>query len=157
MLWDEITCLDPLSACTCAAHTQVVNREASRQLMRFLMGLNSVYEHVRRQILLMEPRPHVQNAFSMVLQVEKELQVQVHSPETNNGVVYQLQHRDLRRDKRSMFCDHCKRDLAEKKRKGAGRGRGFVAAIDAIPDQSNTFQIAPTHNLVISYVLRLGS
>ncbi|KAL0429944.1 UNVERIFIED_CONTAM: Retrovirus-related Pol polyprotein from transposon RE2 [Sesamum radiatum] len=80
--------------------------------------------------------------------------------------VYQLQHRDLRRDKRSMFCDHCKRsghlketcfklhgtpewyrDLAEKKRKGAGRGRGFVAAIDAIPDQSNTFQIAPTHNL----------
>ncbi|KAL0360716.1 UNVERIFIED_CONTAM: Retrovirus-related Pol polyprotein from transposon RE1 [Sesamum radiatum] len=166
MLWDEITCLDPLPACTCAAHTQVVNREASRQLMRFLMGLNSVYEHVRRQILLMEPRPHVQNAFSMVLQVEKELQVQVHSPETNNGVVYQLQHRDLRRDKRSMFCDHCKRsghlketcfklhgtpewyrDLAEKKRKGAGRGRGFVAAIDAIPDQSNTFQIAPTHNL----------
>ncbi|KAL0305128.1 UNVERIFIED_CONTAM: Retrovirus-related Pol polyprotein from transposon RE1 [Sesamum angustifolium] len=149
-----------------APHRQTADREASRQLMRFLMGLSSVYEHVRRQILLMEPRPHVQKAFAMVLQVEKELQVQVHLPDTNNGVVYQLQHRDSRKDKRAMFCEHCRksghlketcfklhgtpewyRDLTEKKRKGAGRGRGFVAAIETIPEQSSQLQIAPKPNL----------
>ncbi|KAL0371332.1 UNVERIFIED_CONTAM: Retrovirus-related Pol polyprotein from transposon RE1 [Sesamum angustifolium] len=166
MLWDELICLDPLPVCTCTAHRQTADREASRQLMRFLMGLSSVYEHVRRQILLMEPRPHVQKAFAMVLQVEKELQVQVHLPDTNNGVVYQLQHRDSRKDKRAMFCEHCRksghlketcfklhgtpewyRDLTEKKRKGAGRGRGFVAAIETIPEQSSQLQIAPKPNL----------
>ncbi|KAL0307059.1 UNVERIFIED_CONTAM: Retrovirus-related Pol polyprotein from transposon RE1 [Sesamum radiatum] len=42
-------------------------------------------------------------------EVEKELQVQVHLPDTNNGVVYQLQHRDSRKDKRAMFCEHCRK------------------------------------------------
>ncbi|KAK4400670.1 hypothetical protein Sango_1173100 [Sesamum angolense] len=130
------------------------------------MGLSSVYEHVRRQILLMEPQQHVQKAFAMVLQLEKELQVQVHLPDINNGFVYQLQHRDSRKDKRSMFCELCKkswhlketcfklhgtpewyRDLNEKKRKVAERGRGFVAAIEAILEQSNQLQIAPEPNL----------
>ncbi|KAL0315083.1 UNVERIFIED_CONTAM: Retrovirus-related Pol polyprotein from transposon RE1 [Sesamum calycinum] len=68
MLWDELICLDPLPVCTCTAHRQATDREASRQLMRFLMGLSSVYEHKRRQILLMQPRQHVQKAFAMVLQ-----------------------------------------------------------------------------------------
>ncbi|KAL0339458.1 UNVERIFIED_CONTAM: Retrovirus-related Pol polyprotein from transposon RE1 [Sesamum angustifolium] len=166
MLWDELICLDPLPVCTCTAHRQTADREASRQLMRFLMGLSSVYEHVRRQILLMEPRPHVQKAFAMVLQVEKELQVQVHLPDTNNGVVYQLQHRDSRKDKRAMFCEHCRksghlketcfklhgtpewyRDLTEKKTKRSRKGRGFVAAIETIPEQSSQLQIAPKPNL----------
>ncbi|KAL0307924.1 UNVERIFIED_CONTAM: hypothetical protein Sangu_3002700 [Sesamum angustifolium] len=76
MLWDELTCLDPIPPCACTAHRQIVEQEASRQLMRFLMGLNNVFQHVRSQILLMEPRPHVQTVFSMVLRVEKQLQVQ---------------------------------------------------------------------------------
>ncbi|KAL0387398.1 UNVERIFIED_CONTAM: Retrovirus-related Pol polyprotein from transposon RE1 [Sesamum radiatum] len=96
----------------------------------------------------------------------RKLQVQVHLPDTNNGVVYQLQHRDSRKDKRAMFCEHCRksghlketcfklhgtpewyRDLTEKKRKGAGRGREFVAAIETIPEQSSQLQIAPKPNL----------
>ncbi|KAL0457315.1 UNVERIFIED_CONTAM: hypothetical protein Slati_1070700 [Sesamum latifolium] len=99
----------------------------------------------------MEPRPHVQKAFSMVLQVEKELQVRVHLPEGGTGAVYQVQYKDLKRDNKSMFCEYCKRpghlkdtcfklygtpewykDLTEKKRKGAGRGRGFAAALDIV-------------------------
>ncbi|KAL0412266.1 UNVERIFIED_CONTAM: hypothetical protein Slati_3816300 [Sesamum latifolium] len=94
MLWDELICLDPLPASTCTTHKQVVNREASRQLMRFLMGLNSIYEHVRSQILLMELHPHVQKAFSMVLQVEKELQVRVHLPERGNGLCIRYSTKD---------------------------------------------------------------
>ncbi|KAL0449265.1 UNVERIFIED_CONTAM: Copia protein [Sesamum latifolium] len=90
MLWDELVCLDPVPACICPAHRQIMIREDSRQLMRFLMGLNSTYEHVRSQILLMEPRPHVSKAFAMVISVEKQLQVQ--QPVTGNNAIYQLEH-----------------------------------------------------------------
>ncbi|KAK4406634.1 hypothetical protein Sango_0669900 [Sesamum angolense] len=82
-------------------------------------------------ILLMEPRPHVQKAFAMVLQVKKELK-SGHLKET----CFKL-HSTL----------EWYRDLTEKKRKGVGRGRGFVAAIEAITEQSSQLQIAPKPNL----------
>ncbi|KAL0427167.1 UNVERIFIED_CONTAM: hypothetical protein Slati_2891500 [Sesamum latifolium] len=107
--WDELTCLDPVPACTCNVHRQVSEREASRQLMR-LMGLN-VFDHVRSQILLMDPRPHVEKAFSMVHSVEKQLEVQVHIPE--NNAVYQVQQKGWKGkcviDKRSIICDYWKK------------------------------------------------
>ncbi|KAL0373951.1 UNVERIFIED_CONTAM: hypothetical protein Sradi_3310800 [Sesamum radiatum] len=150
MLWDELTCLDPVPACTYNVHRQVSEREASRQLMRFLMGLNAVFDHVRSQILLMEPRPHVEKAFSMVHSVEKQLQVQIHLPESS--AIYQIQQKGWKGRgviyKRSAMCDYCKksghqkdqcfkltgipewyRNLNEKKKKGAGRGRGFIVAV----------------------------
>ncbi|KAL0377947.1 UNVERIFIED_CONTAM: hypothetical protein Sradi_3100200 [Sesamum radiatum] len=156
MLWDELVCLDPVPACACPVHRQIMKREDSRQLMRFLMGLNNTYEHVRSQILLMEPRPHVQKAFSMVLSVEKQLSVQVQQSIGTAGAIYQVHHKDMKHkgiiDKRSMICDYCKRtghlkeacfklngtpewykELAEKKKKGAGRGRGMIAAVDVDP------------------------
>ncbi|KAL0463172.1 UNVERIFIED_CONTAM: hypothetical protein Slati_0204800 [Sesamum latifolium] len=80
--------LDPILACTCPVHRQIVRREDSRQLMRFLIGLNNTYEHVRSQILLMEPRPHVQKAFSMVISVEKQLLVQVQQSANPSGAIY---------------------------------------------------------------------
>ncbi|KAL2224246.1 UNVERIFIED_CONTAM: hypothetical protein Sindi_3045000, partial [Sesamum indicum] len=46
--------------------------KSSDQLMQFLMGLNDTYDHVRSQILMMEPYPNVSKAFSMVLRVEKQ-------------------------------------------------------------------------------------
>ncbi|KAK4404412.1 Retrovirus-related Pol polyprotein from transposon RE2 [Sesamum angolense] len=160
MLWDELMCLDPIPTFVCPAHRQVIAREDSWQLMRFLMGLNSTYDHVRSHILLMDPRPHVQKAFSMVISVEKQLLVQVQHSVGNTVAVYQVQHRDLKyklaMDKRSMLCDYCKKsghlkencfrlhgtpewykDLTEKKRKGTGRGRGFIATVKA--PSSNTF------------------
>ncbi|KAL0394984.1 UNVERIFIED_CONTAM: hypothetical protein Slati_4464600 [Sesamum latifolium] len=75
---------------------QIIKREDSRQLMRFLMRLNNTYEHVRSQILLMEPRPHVQKAFSMVLSVEKQLSVQVQLSVGTAGAIYQVHHKDMK-------------------------------------------------------------
>ncbi|KAK4395262.1 hypothetical protein Sango_1680500, partial [Sesamum angolense] len=43
-----------------------------RQLMQFLMGLNDEYDTVRSQILVNEPLPSVNVAYSMVLRVEKQ-------------------------------------------------------------------------------------
>ncbi|XP_020555141.1 uncharacterized protein LOC110013299 [Sesamum indicum] len=49
--------------------------KSSDQLMQFLMGLKDSYDHVRSQILMMEPYPNVSKAFSMVLRIEKQKEV----------------------------------------------------------------------------------
>ncbi|KAL0447877.1 UNVERIFIED_CONTAM: Retrovirus-related Pol polyprotein from transposon RE2 [Sesamum latifolium] len=164
-LWDELACLDPLPICTCAAHRGMVSREASHQLMQFLMGLSSPFANVRSQIFVMDPRPDVVKAFAMLLNVEKELQVQIQLPEHSKTLAFKLEHKEEQNimpslchikarsfvDKRTLFCDHCQRnghtkdtclklhgtpdwykDLADKKRKGGGRGRGSFAGAVAI-------------------------
>lgn len=50
--------------------------------MQFLMGLNDSYDHVHNQILLMEPLPSVNKAYSMVLRVEKQRSVQIQFPDS---------------------------------------------------------------------------
>ncbi|KAL0383103.1 UNVERIFIED_CONTAM: Retrovirus-related Pol polyprotein from transposon RE2 [Sesamum calycinum] len=110
---------------------KVIAREDSWQLMRFFMGLNSTYDHCGKTIV----------------GTDATLCVSV--------AVYQVQHRDLKyklaMDKRATFCDYCKKsghlkencfklhgthewykDLSEKKRKGTRRGRGFIAAVEAL-------------------------
>ncbi|KAL0398202.1 UNVERIFIED_CONTAM: hypothetical protein Sradi_2163500 [Sesamum radiatum] len=91
---DELACLDPLPICTCTAHRSMVIREASHQLMQFLMGLSSPFANVRSQILVMDPRPDVTKAFSMLLNVEKELQVQIHLPEQGKALAFKTEHKE---------------------------------------------------------------
>ncbi|CAL9022957.1 unnamed protein product, partial [Prunus brigantina] len=47
--------------------------------MKFLMGLNDVYAGVRGQILLMDPFPAVNKAFSLITQDEKQRAVSTHA------------------------------------------------------------------------------
>ena len=56
------------------------------RLMQFLMGLNDTYNHVRNQILIMDPLPSVNRAYSMVLSVEKQRDVHVVFPEKNENM-----------------------------------------------------------------------
>ncbi|KAL0342499.1 UNVERIFIED_CONTAM: Retrovirus-related Pol polyprotein from transposon RE2 [Sesamum calycinum] len=101
----------------------MVDKEASHQLMQFLIGLNNVYGNVRSQILVMEPRPDVTKAFSMLLNVEKELQVQIHMPDTSKPLASHMQHKLEQSmmqpvlnvklkpyvDKRNLHCEHFQR------------------------------------------------
>ena len=41
-------------------------------LMQFLNGLNELYSQVRTQILMMEPSPSIDKAFSLVIQEERQ-------------------------------------------------------------------------------------
>ena len=41
-------------------------------LMQFLNGLNDSYSQVRTQILMMEPSPSIDKAFSLVIQEERQ-------------------------------------------------------------------------------------
>lgn len=38
----------------------------SNHLMQVLMGLNDIYDHIRNQVLLMDPLPSVNKAYFMV-------------------------------------------------------------------------------------------
>ncbi|XP_073112179.1 uncharacterized protein [Elaeis guineensis] len=74
-LWDELSCLMNFSICTCGAAKTVASIENEDRLIQFLMGLNDSYDHVRNQILLLDPLPTVNKAYSMVLRVEKQCEV----------------------------------------------------------------------------------
>ncbi|KAK4381933.1 hypothetical protein Sango_2920400 [Sesamum angolense] len=85
--------------------------------------LNNVYGNVRSQILVMEPRPDVTKAFSMLLNVEKELQVQIHMSDTSKALTFHMQHKLEQSmmqpvlnvkpkpyvDKRNLHCEHFQR------------------------------------------------
>ncbi|KAL0410620.1 UNVERIFIED_CONTAM: hypothetical protein Slati_3651700 [Sesamum latifolium] len=64
----------PVPHCNCEYTRTVIDYATSHQLMQFLMGLNDIYDHVRNQILVTEPLPNVNKAYSMILRVEKQRQ-----------------------------------------------------------------------------------
>ncbi|KAL0428397.1 UNVERIFIED_CONTAM: hypothetical protein Slati_3014500 [Sesamum latifolium] len=74
-LWDELNCLMRISVCTCGASRSVNELASFNRLMKFLKGLDENYDHIRNQILLMEPLPSVNKPYSMVLRVEKQREV----------------------------------------------------------------------------------
>lgn len=73
--WDELNCLTPVPECSCGAARTMADVLDSNRLIQFLMGLNDAYDPIRGQILLMEPLPNANKAYSMVLRVEKQREV----------------------------------------------------------------------------------
>ncbi|GAV89126.1 LOW QUALITY PROTEIN: UBN2_3 domain-containing protein, partial [Cephalotus follicularis] len=68
-LWDELANSNSLTACTCGV-IQEINALQRDRLLQFLMGIKDSYTIIRSQILLMNPLPTVNKAYSMVLQEE---------------------------------------------------------------------------------------
>ncbi|KAL2249992.1 UNVERIFIED_CONTAM: Copia protein [Sesamum indicum] len=121
-LWDELQSLDPLPTCDCGASKKIAEKTASSQLMQFLMGLSNVYDHVRNQILLMDPLPTVGKAYSMVARVEKQWEIHSGVTTVHKEGIMNVQ-TEIRRgtfnkgtlkkgnlDKRSLFYEHCKKN-----------------------------------------------
>ncbi|XP_010321404.1 uncharacterized protein [Solanum lycopersicum] len=78
-LWEELNTLDPNTQCTCLCNcggkTKMHKAEQDRKLIQFLMGLNEVYTIVRGSILMMNPLPTMAQAFSILVQEEKQREV----------------------------------------------------------------------------------
>lgn len=72
-LWDGLDMLLPPLNCNCSARRKIEKREEQQRMIKFLHGLNSVYERARSQILLLDPLPDVDKAYSMIIQVEDEM------------------------------------------------------------------------------------
>ncbi|RVW62421.1 hypothetical protein CK203_064186 [Vitis vinifera] len=64
-LWDELGSYND-TVCSCGVDHK------RRRLMQFIMGLNESYNAIRGQILLMNPLPDVDKAYSSIVQEEKQ-------------------------------------------------------------------------------------
>ncbi|KAL0283164.1 UNVERIFIED_CONTAM: hypothetical protein Sangu_2906000 [Sesamum angustifolium] len=71
-LWDELACLNPLPSCSCGSSKAQADMTSSSQLIQFLMGLSDAYDHIRNQVLLMDPLSSIGTAYSMIRRVEKQ-------------------------------------------------------------------------------------
>ncbi|XP_057999024.1 uncharacterized protein LOC131177875 [Hevea brasiliensis] len=114
-LWDELACLKPLLVCECGTAKQMEEINSEDKLMQFLMGLNETYDHVRNQILLMDPLPSVNKAYSMILRVEKQREIHVDAENFNTAMAvkgqfqkdkFQGKKKEFRK-KETRTCDHC--------------------------------------------------
>ncbi|XP_011101083.1 uncharacterized protein LOC105179191 [Sesamum indicum] len=115
-LWDELMCLAPAPKCICTGCTCGVNKamaemSASNHLIQFLVGLNNVYDQARSQILLLEPVPTVTKAYSMLIRIEK--QMNLNNVEFNSGAAFHVKGYNYKKkpafDRRQVICEHCQR------------------------------------------------
>lgn len=78
-LWEELNALDNNAQCTClciyGGKNKMHKAEQDRCLIQFLMGLNEVCTVVRGIILMMNPLPTMAQAFSILIQEEKQREV----------------------------------------------------------------------------------
>ncbi|KAK9704944.1 hypothetical protein RND81_07G021800 [Saponaria officinalis] len=74
-VWEDIRSLDPLPDCSCG----VLTKDNKNNLIDFLMDVDRKFEHIRGQILAMDPLPTVNQAFAKVNQAE----VQKHISNSN--------------------------------------------------------------------------
>lgn len=128
VLWNEMDMVLPLVECVCDARAILDKREEDRRLVQFLLGLNDEFEHARSQILMMDPLPTVDKAYSMVTQVEDEKSVHESITEERGQMVmymhkqgghnagyssnqyrgYQNEKRLSKDEKKKLRCNHCK-------------------------------------------------
>ncbi|KAL0373108.1 UNVERIFIED_CONTAM: hypothetical protein Scaly_0992400 [Sesamum calycinum] len=123
MLWDELECVDPTPDCSCSSQRSMADKIASTQLMQFLMGLNDSFDAIRSQILVMDPLPIVDKAYSLVLRVESQRQGQLNIEDITNNATMMVRNTDFRKsvgaksyqkkktyvDKKNLQCDNCNR------------------------------------------------
>ncbi|XP_050889397.1 uncharacterized protein LOC127094629 [Lathyrus oleraceus] len=72
-LWEDLDALRILPNCTCGAHDARKKQIDFEYVICFLKMLNDNFNHVKSQILMMEPRPDVTKVFSSILQQERQL------------------------------------------------------------------------------------
>ena len=139
-LWDDLDDMSEIPICACAIACKAIKKTmeiAERQrLMHFLMHLNENYEAIRGQILLLDPLPSVNKAYSMVQRVEtqrhvigkltanREIAANIMRTQTNSfrdsdstvsamvtksGNGGARGRKDFKKNTGNRFCDHCQR------------------------------------------------
>ncbi|KAL0404363.1 UNVERIFIED_CONTAM: hypothetical protein Sradi_2077100 [Sesamum radiatum] len=102
----------------CGASKESADHKQQDRLMQFLMGLNDSFDHIRGQILMVEPLPDVAKAYSMVLREERQREVsttfsssvptmamQVQGFQNGNGTRGQWKRRTAQ-EKKGQLCTH---------------------------------------------------
>lgn len=87
-LSDELGNYKPIPSCSCGAMKILVEIQQQEHVMKFLMGLKESYSNVRGQILLIDPLPPLNKAFSLVLQEEKQQEIATALLPTPNSLAF---------------------------------------------------------------------
>jgi len=79
-LWDESNAVSTIPRCTCKKCECNINEKQQvyieeKRLIQFLMGLNGSYTAIRGNILMMVPFPSISQAYSLLVQEERQRQV----------------------------------------------------------------------------------
>ncbi|XP_060188843.1 uncharacterized protein LOC132617784 [Lycium barbarum] len=78
-LWDELDAFNTSSGCVCECECggkiKTIKAHQDERLLQFLMGLNDVFIGVRSNILLSAPLPSIGQAYSLVIQDEKQREI----------------------------------------------------------------------------------
>nr|GEY34848.1 putative Gag-polypeptide of LTR copia-type [Tanacetum cinerariifolium] len=69
-LWREFDILTKLPNCVCEARAELIDHSKLMKLMKFLMGLNDIYQPIRSSILTREILVEVSDAFMIVVREE---------------------------------------------------------------------------------------
>ncbi|XP_019455164.1 PREDICTED: uncharacterized protein LOC109356294 [Lupinus angustifolius] len=75
-LWEDLESLRPIPTCTCIVRCNcgmikmIKDQRENEYVICFLKGLNDEFNTTKTQILLMEPLPHMNKAFSLLIQQE---------------------------------------------------------------------------------------
>jgi len=83
ILWDEYATLVTIPTCStaeCPVGSATMKLLENQRLVQFLMGLNGTYVVVRGNILMTHPMPQIGQALSMVLQEERQREMQISTP-----------------------------------------------------------------------------
>ncbi|XP_073033027.1 uncharacterized protein [Primulina eburnea] len=81
-IWEELNHFRPMCSCGKCSCDGVKNLEEYVQMdytMIFLMGLNDSFNHVRSQILLLDPLPPISRVFALVVQEERQRAIGNHN------------------------------------------------------------------------------
>ncbi|XP_055814413.1 uncharacterized protein LOC129884063 [Solanum dulcamara] len=80
-IWDELDSLNPVSHCTCVCvcdgKAKLIKSLEDQKLIHFLMGLNDAYTQARSTIIMMNPLPSMDVAYSLLLQDENQREASV--------------------------------------------------------------------------------
>ncbi|KAL0410029.1 UNVERIFIED_CONTAM: Retrovirus-related Pol polyprotein from transposon RE2 [Sesamum latifolium] len=126
MVWDELDMLLPTPQCTCGGCTCGLSKAITDQaiftrLIQFVMGLSETFDHLCDQLLVMDPMPTVNKAYSMVLRVKKQREIHMDGAEAMDNAAMQVRgggrhefvprpgQRKIHTDKRGQYCNHCDR------------------------------------------------
>ena len=56
----------------CNANKRLSDLQVRESMMKFLMGLNDSFSHVRTQVSLMDPLPSIRKVYSLLIQKEMQ-------------------------------------------------------------------------------------
>ncbi|XP_070049337.1 uncharacterized protein [Nicotiana tomentosiformis] len=77
-LWDELDTLNVIICCSCVCVCEgkgkLTKSLEDQRLIQFLMGLNDIYAQARGNLLMMNPLPTMDVAYSLLLQDENQIE-----------------------------------------------------------------------------------